>query len=216
MRNSLTIIFLFVWPCITEAQAIIGFEQYFYVDKTGLPLVIPRAYAQNEHNWYVESDINYEQLNTFSLYIGKTFSENEEFSYSVTPIIGGVLGSLKGGVLGLNTEMTYKNILFISQSHYVFSFKNNSADLLYNWMDLGYQVIGRTLIGLSMQTSVFNAVNMKLETGVFIRFSIKKWNFPVYCFNTYNESRYLIIGVTREFNLPVKRTIVMQSANRQK
>ncbi len=210
MRNSYLIILLFAWPCITEAQAVLGYEQYFYADKTGFPLIIPRLYLQNKHNWYIESDINYEQLNTFSLYIGKTFTENDEFAYSVTPVIGGVMGSMKGVVIGLNTEMSYKKIQFTSQSHFVFSFKNNDTDLLSNWMELGYRVIGRTLMGLSMQTSVFGAINMKLEAGAFIRFSIKKWDFPIYCFNTTSENRYLIIGVTREFNLPLSRSHTIQ------
>src|ERR1035438_7668424 len=204
MRNSLLIILVFIWPNKTEAQASAGFEQYFYVNKTGFPVVVPVIYFQNEHNWFVQSDINYEQLHTFSICIGKTFSEDDEFSYSVTPMIGAVLGSLKGGVLALNTEMRYKNFLFSSQSHYVFSLKNVGSDLLNNWMELGYRVIGHTFIGLSMQTTVFNAINMQLQTGAFIRFSVKKWNFPIYCFNTISDNRHLILGVTREFSLQVK------------
>ena len=205
MRNSILIILVFIWPGKTEAQASAGFEQYFYTDKTGIPVVVPVIYFQNDHNWFVQSYINYEQLHTFSLCIGKTFSEQDEFSYSVTPMIGAVLGSLKGGVLALNTEMRYKNFLFTAQSHYVFSSKNVESDLLNSWMEMGYQVIGHVFMGVSMQATVFNAVNKQLETGVFIRFSVKKWNFPIYCFNPASDNRYLILGVAREFSLRAKK-----------
>jgi hypothetical protein len=208
MKNSLLIIWLLTWSYCVKAQSCAGVEQYFYVYKNGLHALVPVIYFQNEHNWFVQSDINYEQLHTFSLCIGKTFSDNDEFSYSVTPMIGTVLGSLKGAVLALNTEMRYKKFLFISQSHYVFSFNNIEADLLNSWMELGYEVIGHTFAGISMQASVFNATYMQLETGIFIRFNVNKWSFPVYCFNTTKENRYLILGVTREFSLPVKKQVL--------
>jgi hypothetical protein len=205
MRNSLLILLLLEWPCLSEAQASIGFEQYFYAGKTGLPLIVPVIYFQDEHNWFVQSNINYEQSNTFSVCVGKTFSENGDFSYSVTPMLGAVMGSLKGGLLALNTEMRYKKILFNSQSHFVFSFKNTEADLLNSWMELGYQLMGQTFIGVSMQATVLNAISTQIETGVFIRCRVKKWNFPVYCFNTTSTGRYFILGVAREFSLPVKK-----------
>jgi hypothetical protein len=205
MRNNLLIILVCMWSNKIEAQAFAGFEQYFYADKTGLLDVVPVLYFQNQHNWYVQADMNYEQMHTYSLCIGKIFSENDEFSYSVTPMVGAVLGSLKGGIVALNTEMKYKNLLFVSQSHYVFSFKNIQADLLNNWMELGYKVVGNVLIGASMQTSVFNASSMELETGVFMRFSVRKWNFPIYIFRAMSENRYLILGVNREFSLPAKK-----------
>jgi hypothetical protein len=205
MRNNLLIILVCMWSNKIEAQAFAGFEQYFYADKTGLLDVVPVLYFQNQHNWYVQADMNYEQMHTYSVCIGKIFAENDDFSYSVTPMVGAVLGSLKGGIVALNTEMKYRNISFVSQSHYVFSFKNIQADLLNNWMELGYKVVGNVLIGASMQTSVFNASSMELETGVFMRFSVRKWNFPIYIFRAMSENRYLILGVNREFSLGVKK-----------
>ena len=108
--------------------------------------------------------------------------------------------------MALNTEVRYKKILFTSQSHFVFSFKNTEADLLSSWMELCYQVIGQMFAGFSVQTSIFNATNMQLETGLFLRFNLKKWGFPVYCFNTIGTHRYFILGITREFNLRGKKT----------
>ena len=206
MKNSLLIVMLILWFNMTTAQDRVGFEQYLYTSKSGPPVVVPVIYYQNQQNWYFESHANYEQVQTFSTYIGKTFSENKEFSYSFTPMLGGVLGSLKGGILGLNSEMDYKKFRFTSQSQYIFSFENKKADFLYNWMDLGCQVIGHVLIGLSIQNTMINPANVKLETGFFIRFNVKKWNFPVYCFNSTSENRYLILGVAREFSFPVNKT----------
>ncbi len=206
MRNSFLFFMVFAWSNGIAAQSCEGFEQYFYSDKSGLRAIVPVVYFQNSHNWYVESHVNYEQAHTFSSYIGKTFSGNKKFSTSVTPMIGVVLGSLKGGVLGLNTAMNYKRLYFSSQAQYIFSFKSRSADFLYSWMELGYQVIGYMLVGFSIQHAMLNPANVKPETGLFIKFTAKKWNFPVYCFNETSENWYLILGVAREFNFSIKKT----------
>jgi hypothetical protein len=209
MRNSLMFVMLMLSFNMTTAQARGGFEQYVYVSKGRLPVAVPVVYYQNQHNWYFESHANYEQAHTFSAYIGKTFSENKEFSFSITPMLGGVLGSLNGGILGLNSEMNYKKVRFISQSQYIFSFENKKVDFLYNWMELGYQVIKDVIIGLSIQNTLINPTNIQLETGFFVRIKVMKWSFPVYCFNSTSGSRYLIFGVAREFSFPVNRTKTM-------
>ncbi|HMH34473.1 MAG TPA: hypothetical protein VK543_15655 [Puia sp.] len=206
MRTSLLIVMVLVWPNGMAAQPCAGFEQYFYADRSGLQAVVPIVYFQNKQNWYIESHVNYEGLQTFSTYVGKTFSGNKAFSYSVTPMIGGVVGALKGGVLGFNTELKYKNFFFSSQSQYIFSLENSNVDFMYSWMELGYQVIGPALIGLSIQHTMLNPTNAKLETGLLIRFSVKKWLFPIYCFSPASRDMYLVLGVAREFSFPVKTT----------
>jgi hypothetical protein len=205
MKNSLLIVMLMLWFNMTTAQAHGGFEQYFYASKGRTPVVVPVIYYQNQHDWYFESHANYEQTRSFSTYIGKTFSENKAFSCSFTPMLGGVIGSLNGGILGLNSEMSYKKIRFTSQSQYILSFENNKIDFLYNWVELGFQAIGHAFIGLSIQNTMINPRNVRLESGFFIRYNVKKWSFPVYCFNTTSEKRYLILGVAREFSFAVNR-----------
>ena len=213
MRASLLIVIVFAWPVGMAAQSSAGFEQYFYADKSGLQVVVPIVYFQNKKNWYIESHVNYEQLNSFSTYVGKTFSGNKAVSYSITPMIGGVVGALKGGVLGTNSEMKYKKFAFSSQSQYIFSFENRHVDFLYSWMELGYQVVGPALIGISIQHTMYSATNARLETGLLIRFSVKKWVFPMYCFSPASDNRYVILGVAREFSFPAKTTTNVPRAN---
>src|SRR5450432_733451 len=112
MRNNLLIMILLIYTDSMNAQPCAGFEQYIYADKNGIQLVVPVVYFQNKNAWYVESHVNYETAHTFSIYAGKAFSGNKEVSYTVTPMIGGVLGALRGGVIGLNTEMNYKRLFF--------------------------------------------------------------------------------------------------------
>jgi len=206
MKNRFLIAMMMIGSNISKAQSSAGFEQYFYADRAGLREVIPVIYYQNKQNWYFESHFNYERLHALSIYIGKTFSENKEFSYSFTPMIGGVAGTLKGGVAGLNSGMNYKKFFFNSQSQYVISIEGKNADFLFSWMELGYQVIAPLLAGLSVQHTLTSPGNGKLETGFFVRYTVKKWSFPLYCFNASNENRYVILGIAREFSFSGNKT----------
>jgi hypothetical protein len=202
MRTNFLFMILLICTAGINAQPYAGFEQYTYIDKKGVGLLIPVIYFQDKKGWYVESHLNYETAHTSSIYGGKAFSHVKALSYTITPMIGVVAGSLQGGVLGLNTEMNYKNLFFNSQSQYICSFNNKSVDFLYSWIELGYRVFGVHLIGLALQHTMRSGFQMKPETGLFIKFVAKKWSFPLYCFNTYGESRYWVLGVCREFSLP--------------
>jgi hypothetical protein len=209
MRNSLVILLLFILPGNLKAQSCIGFEQYFYTDKNGPQAIVPVIYFQDEHNLYVESHINYEQLHTLSIYAGKNFSGEKKFSYSATPMIGVVAGSLKGAVLALNAEINYKKISFTSQSQYFFSFQNNNAGFLFTWTDLYYRLIGKLFIGLSVQHTMPDNACMKFEPGLFTKVGVGNWYFPLYCFIPASENNYLILGVERNFICSVKKNKIM-------
>jgi hypothetical protein len=206
MRNNLLMMILLICTDKINAQSCIGFEQYIYTDNKGIQLLVPVVYFQSNNSWYIESHVNYETEHTFSVYAGKAFSGNKEISYTVTPMIGGVLGSIKGGVIGLNADINYKKIFFSSQSQYICSFTDRSIDFLYTWIELGYEVYGHHQVGLALQHTMRWGPGRRPETGFFIKLNAKKWNFPMYCFNVGGENRYLVLGICREFGLPLYKT----------
>ena len=70
------------------SQAEVAVEQYHYVGK-GQPYVfMPIAHFQTSRNWYAEARYNYEDIETFSLYFGKSFSGEKSLGYTLTPIVG--------------------------------------------------------------------------------------------------------------------------------
>src|SRR5262245_23424040 len=89
-----------------------GFEQYHFVGVNQPYTYMPVVHLQTRSNWYTEARYNYEDLQTVSLYVGKTFTGNNRLSYSLTPMLGGVAGRFNGVSTGLNVDLEYDKFFF--------------------------------------------------------------------------------------------------------
>ena len=202
MKNRILLITFFIACQAIAVQAQNGVEQYFYLQKKAVTLVSV-IHAQNSKNWCVEGRYNYEEQNSFSLYTGKTFSKTKaEFSHSLTPILGGVMGRFKGGSMGLNATLEYKRFAFSSQSQYTVSFKKEEAhpDFFFSWSELNYEFLPWLYFGCSVQHTFYTQEkNHLLEPGAVLGFTSGKWTFPIYGFSLLKENRYFVLGISVQF-----------------
>src|SRR5438270_2856188 len=125
-----------------------GGEQYYYMGERQTFTMVPVINFETSKNWYVEGRYNFEALNTMSVYAGKTFYKKAVASYSVSPVIGAVLGRYKGGSVGVNGDADYKKYSFSSQLQYTFSINHKTQDFLYSWSDLSYQPLNNFSTGV--------------------------------------------------------------------
>ncbi|MBN7810995.1 hypothetical protein J0A68_08515 [Algoriphagus sp. H41] len=82
-------------------------EQYWDVSAVILAIftpdqnfALPVAYI-NYKRWHLEPRYNYEDLHTFSTFVGYNFRGGERIRYLFTPMLGGVVGRTKGVAPGL-------------------------------------------------------------------------------------------------------------------
>jgi hypothetical protein len=190
----------------TASMAQAGFEQYYYLQRNMPPAVVPIIQIQNEYNWYAEVRYNYEEKDSFSAYGGKTFSHTSGLlEYSYTPIIGGVIGRFKGGSLGLDTSLDYKNLFFTAETQLTFSFNNHYSDFFFGWYDLGYSPLEWLWFGWSLQQTLYTLPQDNLmESGLMIGFNVGNWTFPVYMFNMFDTNPYVVLGITHVLDLTNK------------
>src|SRR5450432_910627 len=199
MRSiPIIIIFLFLLHHV-RSQSKMSFEQYSFMGAGQSSLLSPVAHYQNKQNWYAEARYNYEDIHTFSLYAGRTFSGENDFSWSLTPMIGGMAGKLKGGSFGLNSECSYKRFNFSSQAQYSISAETRYDNFFYNWSELCYQPLNWFYTGIAFQHTRLYASNSLLDPGILVAFSFKQWSFPVYSFNPLADKRYFVAGVNWEW-----------------
>jgi hypothetical protein len=205
MRINLIIISILLYNT-AYSQATVGFEQLYYVDNRGGPsatptpsVFVPRLYYRSRNNWYGEVRYNYDEIRTFSLYAGRTFSKQDSLSWSFTPVAGALLGKLKGGAAGLNVAVNYRKWYFSSVGQYVLSWQNKHDNFNYSWSELGYQATHRFYAGLALQQTRLYDTKNKWEPGVQIGVLLNKWTFPVYVFNPMGNDRRFVIGITREW-----------------
>jgi len=195
MKNNI-LIFIIALAAI-QAQAQTGLEQYYYVQNKKAVEFVPMVHFETKNNWYAEARYNYECNNTFSLYAGKEFTgEHNKFTYSLTPLLGSVMGEFSGASTGLNVAMQLKDIFFTSQSQYTFSYNDPTKDFVFSWSELGYEVSSWIYLGLSMQhTQMMHSNTMQFEHGAVIGFTFGRWTVPIYSFSTFDSSRYFVLGI---------------------
>ena len=200
MRNAVTILLFVLSAYGASSQSKLSFEQYSFMGPNQPGLLAPVAHYETKEKWYAEARYNYEDINTFSLYAGHTFSAKRDLSWSFTPMIGGMTGKMQGGSFGLNSELSYHKFNFSSQAQYSVSASTRYDNFFYNWSELWYQPVDWIYTGVAVQHTRIYATNALIDPGVLLGFSYKQWSFPLYSFNPFADQRYFVVGVNWEWN----------------
>ena len=200
MRSAITILMLMLSLYSAKAQSKVILEQYSFMGPNQPGLLAPVAHYQTKQKWYAEARYNYEDINTVSLYAGKTFSAQHNFSWSFTPMIGGMAGKMQGGSFGLNSELSYHRFNFSSQAQYSVSASTRYDNFFYNWSELWYQPVDWIYTGVALQHTRMYATTTLIDPGVLLGFTYGQWSFPLYSFNPFADQRYFVVGINWEWN----------------
>jgi hypothetical protein len=180
---------------IINAQAQVGVEQYLYVNKREMMALVPIVNFESYNHWYFEGRYNYEEMKTFSFYVGRSFSKKDNLTYSIIPMLGGVVGRFKGGSAGVNAVVEYQRLFFSTQSQYTRSFHERNTDFLFAWSELAYQPWQWFYFGLSTQQTYLPKIrSMMTEPGVMLGLTLDRWTFPLYYFNS-TSNKYFVVGI---------------------
>lgn len=193
------IIILSLIPFLTTAQSKTSIEQYHVAGNNRNYMPMSIAHFQNDKKWYAEGRYNYEESETFSLYVGKTFSRENNLSYSLTPLLGGALGNFNGVSAGLNMDFDYNRFSFSGQSQYSFSTDQRADNFFYNWSELVYQPLGWLYGGVSVQNTHLYKTETVYEPGVLLGITFRNLTIPMYTFAPFKKNRYFILGLTIEW-----------------
>lgn len=197
MKNKVIFIAAYIVFLATDTCGQAGVEQYYYMQDKEAVVFVPIVNFQAKNNWYGEARYNYEEQKTFSIYAGRKFSgQYKKLSYSLTPIMGAVMGELDGASAGVNVSAELRDFFFSSQSQYTFSPNDPACDFLFRWSELGYEVSSWFYLGLSMQhTRMLHTHSDLFEHGAVIGFEFGNWTIPIYSFSTFNRGRYFVLGI---------------------
>lgn len=210
MKGNALLGILFSVCHLAAAQSEGGLEQYAYLSKSESLTLVPIVHIQNE-KWYVEARYNYEELKTFSAYVGKIFSGEEgTHSYSIIPVIGIVTGKFKGGSVGLDITFNDSDIFFTSQSQYTFTKSEYNQNFMYSWSELGYEASKWIYAGLALQhTQLFQKTEQPLtyDFGIMTGLKLGQWTVPIYSFSPFANDRYFVVGLNLGFGKNSKRHI---------
>jgi hypothetical protein len=153
-----------------------------------------------DHDWlHLEGRYNYEDLRTASAWIGYNFDGSKKIIYSITPMLGGVLGKTKGIGLGAEIILNYKKIDFYSESEYIFHIPESEGNFFYTWSELSYSPLRWFRLGFALQHTKVYKTNAELQRGILAGFSWKRAELSGYAFDPDKSERVYVIGLNVDF-----------------
>lgn len=200
MRNSVFMI-VFLFNQAVQGQDRKGFEGYYYpTNGAGLSTLSTKLFYQTSQGWYTECRYNYEEDRTAGFSVGRTFSKENTFSYSITPEAGLTVGKLQGACLGENTVLSWKRLSFNSSLLYTAGVKQGEAGYsLFNWSELNVQISKYLYGGVTVQESSFCQTVTSREPGAQLGLLFKGWTIPFYVFDRPGNHLYFLAGICHEW-----------------
>lgn len=181
------------------AQTKSGMENYNFLSNHNDYVWMPVLHHLGKKGIYTEMRYNYEELNTASVYIGKSFSKDGSISYVVTPMLGIVFGKFNGGSLAMNLELEHKKIFASMQTQYTISKDAVGNNFFFTWAEVGYEPVKWFFTGVSTQLTKMYNKNIAPEYGILAGFKIKKITIPIYVFNALSKDQNFIIGINADW-----------------
>jgi hypothetical protein len=199
MKFSMLVITLFSCGEML-AQTSGSVEKLNYYTQDGGYLIGPIVKVKNNQDLYLEARYNYEDINTFSFYLGKSYSGKSDFTYRVIPMAGGVFGKFRGISLGLNTEFEYRKLFFSADSQYTRSIRNSERTFYFSWSELGYELTDDIFAGAAFQyTYLPHDCSNLMQAGGMAGYVYNSWQISVYGFRPLNDARNFICSIIWEW-----------------
>ena len=147
---------------------------------------------------HLEARYNYESIGARSAFIGWNFSGGEEFAWELTPLLGGVWGTTKGFVPGLEASVAWKKLDFYVEAEYVRDSGEKTDSYFYAWSELGFKPVEWLRVGAAAQRTRVYGGERDLQRGPFAQVTWGPVTVGGYWFNPGSKDQVFIgsIGAT--------------------
>jgi len=163
------------------------------------PFVILPIITADRNKLHLEARYNYEDLKTFSGWLGYNFYGGEEFEYFITPMVGAAVGRTDGIAPGLELTLDYSSFELYSESEYLFDFESKENNFFYSWTDLTYSPLDWLWFGISGQLTKVYQTEIESDRGVLIGGTYKSWQLNGYFYNLFSDDSFVMVALSAEF-----------------
>lgn len=171
-----------------------------YVPSGEKAYLVPTVFA-DRGPLHLEARWNYEDLDTASLFAGRTFALGGEGTFvKLTPMVGAVLGRVNGAAPGLEVEAGWGRFAYWLEAEYVLDFADSSGNYLYTWSELTFFALDWLWLGGSVQRLKPVATATALDVGPMIGVGRPErtrlgWSLSFYAYGLAKpEQTYLLTG----------------------
>lgn len=170
-------------------------NMYFFSDEfIGLPV-----FRADKNKLHLEARYNYEDLETFSGWVGYNISGGKKIEYTITPMIGGVVGLSNGIAPGLEFTFTLNKFELYNESEYFFDADANENNFFYSWVDFTYAPKDWLWVGLSGQRTRLYQTDLDIQRGLLVGGGYKSWELTGYLYNLGFDDPFVLITLSASF-----------------
>ena len=153
-------------------------------------------------NIYAEARYNYEDLQTFSLFAGYAFSNDEhQVKWEIIPMVGIAVGQTNAILPAMEASAGYKKINFNSQLEYAVSLESKKSNYWYAWSELTYALASWLEPGIVIQRSKLYKTGRQIDRGLMLNSNcLPHTTASVYLFDPFDRHRrFLVVGINYAF-----------------
>jgi len=153
-----------------------------------------------DRDWiHLEGRYNYEDHETFSAWFGYNFSGGKKLEYTITPMVGGVVGLTDGVATGLEFTLSLGRFELYSEMEYLFDASSNENNFYYNWSDLTYSPTDWLWVGISGQRTRLYQTDLDIQRGLILGGGWKNWELTSYFYNIGTDDHFILLTLTAMF-----------------
>ena len=132
---------------------------------------------------HLEGRYNYEALDTGSLFGGWTLTGGEDVAWSLTPMLGLLVGKTDGIAPGVEAELGWRALLLYVESEYVFDFASRDDNFFYSWIEATGNPTEWLRIGMVAQRTKSYSTSLEMQRGPMMEVSYDQWALGTYWLN---------------------------------
>ena len=153
-----------------------------------------------DRGWlHLEARLNYEDLNTGSIWFGYNWSGGETVEWALTPMLGGVFGQTDGVAPGYNGSLSWRRIEFYSEGEYVFDAHDSANSFFYNWSELTFGPADWFRVGLVTERTRVYETERDIQRGLLVGVTYKNLDVTTYVFNPDDSKPVVMLSVAFSF-----------------
>lgn len=170
---------------------------YFTAEDGNYPLPII-SYSTN--TFHIEARYNYEDFNTVALWGGPTWMWENDVSFQITPIFGGVYGDTKGVGAGVEASADWRSVSFYSEWEFVFDLEDSNGNFAYVWSELSIIPIDWFEAGLIVQRTRIIHEDLDVSAGAFVGGIVGDLEIRTHVLDVWSDNLYWILSASYSFH----------------
>jgi hypothetical protein len=194
---------LFTSEIFTQDKDSLTTSDWNYVVETDLyftdPFIFLPIFIADKGNLHLEARYNYEDLKTFSGWVGYNFFGGDDFEYFITPMIGAAVGRTDGIAPGLEFTFSYIGFELYSESEYLFDFESEENNFFYSWTDLTYSPSDWLWFGISGQRTRLYQTDVEIDHGLILGSAYMNFEITGYFYNPFSDEFFFMLSLSTEF-----------------